>query len=297
MLSIGFVGVGNMGMPMAHRLLDAGESLLVCDMRAEALAPLLSRNALRAESPREIADRCEIAFTSLPTLQSIKSVVLGDHGLILGSKLRTVVNTSTIGVPLTEELATTLAAKNIGLVDCPISGGPAGARAGTLSVMVSGDRSLIESVRHLISCWGIVTIAGDKPGMAQLLKLTNNILSAVAMVATAEAFVMGAKGGLDPEIMTAAINEGSGRNSMTLQKIPKCVLDRSFSFGAEIHLLMKDIDLAIEYGEKLGVPMWVCQAARLVFKHATFAGMKDRDVTEIVKHIEEGAQFQLPRTR
>lgn len=297
MRSIGFVGVGNMGLPMAHKLMDAGESLLVCDMRPEALTPLLSRKALCAESPREIADHCEIAFTSLPTLQSIKSVVLGEHGLVLGSKLRTVVNTSTIGVPLTEELATTLAAKNIGLVDCPISGGPAGARAGTLSVMVSGDRSLIESVRHLISCWGIVTIAGEKPGMAQLLKLTNNILSAVAIVATAEAFVMGAKGGLDPEVMTAAINEGSGRNSMTLQKIPKCVLDRSFNFGAEIHLLMKDIDLAIEYGEKLGVPMWVCQAARLVFKHATFAGMKDRDVTEIVKLIEEGAQFELPRTR
>ena len=297
MRSIGFVGVGNMGLPMAHKLMDAGESLLVCDMRPEALTPLLSRKALCAESPREIADHCEIAFTSLPTLQSIISVVLGEHGLVLGSKLRTVVNTSTIGVPLTEELATTLAAKNIGLVDCPISGGPAGARAGTLSVMVSGDRSLIESVRHLISCWGIVTIAGEKPGMAQLLKLTNNILSAVAIVATAEAFVMGAKGGLDPEVMTAAINEGSGRNSMTLQKIPKCVLDRSFNFGAEIHLLMKDIDLAIEYGEKLGVPMWVCQAARLVFKHATFAGMKDRDVTEIVKLIEEGAQFELPRTR
>ena len=297
MRSIGFVGVGNMGLPMAHKLMDAGESLLVCDMRPEALTPLLSRKALCADSPRDIADHCEIAFTSLPTLQSIKSVVLGEHGLVLGSKLRTVVNTSTIGVPLTEELATTLAAKNIGLVDCPISGGPAGARAGTLSVMVSGDRSLIESVRHLISCWGIVTIAGEKPGMAQLLKLTNNILSAVAIVATAEAFVMGAKGGLDPEVMTAAINEGSGRNSMTLQKIPKCVLDRSFNFGAEIHLLMKDIDLAIEYGEKLGVPMWVCQAARLVFKHATFAGMKDRDVTEIVKLIEEGAQFELPRTR
>lgn len=297
MVSIGFIGVGNMGLPMAHKLLDAGENLLACDMHLEALAPLLSRNALRAENPREIADRCEIAFTSLPTLQSIKSVVLGDQGLILGSKLRTVVNTSTIGVPLTEELEQTLAAKGIGLLDCPISGGPAGARAGTLSVMVSGDPGLIESVRHLISHWGVVTVAGEKPGMAQLLKLTNNILSAVAIVATAEAFVMGAKGGLDPEVMTAAINEGSGRNSMTLQKIPKCVLDRSFNFGAEIHLLMKDIDLAIEHGEKLGVPMWVCQAARLVFKHATFAGMRDSDVTEIVKLIEQGAGFQLPRTR
>ena len=128
-----------------------------------------------------------------------------------------------------------------------------------------------------------MTVAGDKPGLAQVLKLTNNILSAVAMVATAEAYVMGAKGGVNPEVLTEAINKGSGRNSATLNKIPTSVLDRSFAYGAPIYILDKDLDLAIAQGEALGVPMWVCQAARLVFKHAVFEGMQDRDMTEIVK--------------
>jgi 3-hydroxyisobutyrate dehydrogenase-like beta-hydroxyacid dehydrogenase len=297
MTPIGFVGVGNMGLPMADKLIDAGESLVVYDTREAALEPLLIRQARRAESPRAIADSCATVFTSLPTLESIKQVMLGEQGLIAGRTLKTVVNTSTIGVPLTEEIAKALANKGIGLVDCPVSGGPGGARTGTLSVMVSGAPEAIHSVRHLISHWGVITIAGEKPGMAQLLKLTNNILSAVAIAATAEAFVMGAKGGLDPEVMTTAINAGSGRNSMTLQKIPTCVLDRSFNYGGPIHLLMKDIDLAIAHGEALGIPMWVCQAARLVFKHATFAGMSDRDVTEIVKLVERSASFELPKTR
>src|SRR5215472_19175084 len=100
-----------------------------------------------------------------------------------------------------------MAARDVTVVDCPISGGPPGTRAGTLSVMVSGDPAAIERVRPMISLWGrTLTVAGDKPGAAQVLKLTNNILSAIALVATAEAFVMGSKAGLDPEVMLAAIN-------------------------------------------------------------------------------------------
>ena len=150
----------------------------------------------------------------------------------------------------------------------------------------------------MISLWGrTLTVAGDKPGAAQVLKLTNNILSAVALAATAEAFVMGAKGGLDPEVMLSAINAGSGRNSSTESKFPMSVLTRSFDYGAEMHILMKDIDLAIAQGEDLGVPMWVCQAARLVFKHAIFQGAAQEDLTAIVKYVERDAGFEIPKTR
>src|SRR6516165_7315743 len=181
---------------------------------------------------------------------------------------------------------------------CPISGGPPGARAGTLSVMVSGDPAAIERVRPMISLWGrTLTVAGDQPGAAQVLKLTNNILSAVALVATAEAFVMGSKAGLDPEVMLAAINAGSGCNSATLDKFPAAVLTRSFDYGAEMHILTKDVDLAVAQGEELGVPMWVCQAARLVFKHAIHKGAAADDITAIAKYIERDAGFEIPKTR
>ena len=140
-------------------------------------------------------------------------------------------------------------------------------------------------------------MASDKPGAAQVLKLTNNILFAVSLAATSEAFVMGAKGGLNPEVMVSAINAGSGQNGATQTVIPNALLDRSFGYGAALHILMKDIDLAIAQGVELGVPMWVCQAARLVYKHAMFKGAADDDISTLVRHVEQAAGFEIPKTR
>ncbi|MEZ5815722.1 MAG: NAD(P)-dependent oxidoreductase [Hyphomicrobiaceae bacterium] len=296
-MAIGFVGIGNMGLPMADKLVGTGDELVVHDVREAALKPLLEKQARPATSPKEVGDRCATAFVSLPTLEALREVVLGANGLIHGAAVKLVVNTCTVGVPLVEELEAALAAKGIDLVDCPISGGPPGARAGTLSVMVSGKPELVEQIRPLISKWGPVTVAGPKPGLAQVLKLTNNILSAVALAASLEAYVMGAKGGLDPEVMTEAINRGSGRNSATQDKIPRSVLTRSFDYGAPMHILTKDVDLAIQQADRLGIPMWVCTAARQMFKNAMFAGMENKDITELVTMIEKGAGFVLPKTR
>lgn len=296
-MAIGFIGVGNMGLPMADRLIGAGEELVVHDVREAALKPLVEKQARPAASPREVGDRCGVAFVSLPTLETLREVVLGSNGVIHGSATKLVVNTCTVGVPLVEELEKALAARGIELLDCPISGGPPGARAGTLSVMVSGKAELIEQVRPFISRWGPVTVAGAKPGLAQVLKLTNNILSAVSLAATAEAYVMGAKGGLDPEVMTEAINRGSGRNSATLDKIPRSVLNRQFDYGAPMHILAKDVDLALQQADRLGIPMWVCLAARQMFKNAMFAGMANKDITELVRVVENGAGFVMPKTR
>ena len=297
-MEAGYLGVGNMGQPMAGRLLDAGHTLTIHDIDEAAMAPLVERQARRADSPRDLADKCEIVFVSLPTLAAFRAVAFGPDGLIKGTRMKLLVNTCTVGVPFVDELVSAMAARGVTVVDCPISGGPPGARAGTLSVMVSGDPLAVARVRPMIAQWGkTLTVAGDKPGAAQVLKLTNNILSAVALAATAEAFVMGAKGGLDPEIMTSAINGGTGRNSATESKWPLSVLTRTFDYGAEMHILMKDIDLAIAQGEALGVPMWVCEAARLVFKHAMFAGAAKDDMTSIVRHVERGAGYQMPKTR
>ncbi|MBS0643151.1 MAG: NAD(P)-dependent oxidoreductase [Acetobacteraceae bacterium] len=297
-MDAGYLGVGNMGLPMAGKLMDGGHSLTIYDINEGAMQPLLERQARRARSPKELADKHEIVFVSLPTLAAFRAVAFGPEGLVHGAKMKLLVNTCTVGVPFVDELVSGMAPKGVTVVDCPISGGPPGARAGTLSVMVSGDPAAVEQVWPMISLWGrTLNRAGDKPGAAQVLKLTNNILSAVALAATSEAFVMGAKGGLDPEVMVSAISAGSGRNSAVDSKFPLSVLTRSFDFGAEMHILMKDIDLAIEQGEQLGVPMWVCQAARLVFKHAMFQGAATEDLTAIVKYVERGAGFEIPKTR
>lgn len=297
-MDVGYLGVGNMGQPMAAKLVDAGHNLTIFDISEAAMRPLLERQARRAASPQELGDRCEIVFVSLPTLAAFRAAVLGPTGLIHGKAIKVLVNTCTVGVPFVKEVEEAMAARGVTVVDCPISGGPAGARDGTLSVMVSGDPATVARVRPLISLWGkTLTVAGDKPGAAQVLKLTNNILFAVSLAATSEAFLMGAKGGLDPEVMVNAINAGSGRNGATQTVIPTVVLDRSFEYGAALHILMKDIDLAIAQGEALGVPMWVCQAARLVYKHAIFAGSADDDISTLVQHVELGAGFEMPKTR
>lgn len=297
-MDVGYLGVGSMGQPMAMKLLDAGHQLTVLDINKDALRPFQERQVAEAVSPGDLADRHEIVFVSLPTLAAFRHVVFGPNGLLQGARLRILVNTCTVGVSFVREIERAMAEKGVVVVDCPISGGPVGARDGTLSVMVSGDPAAIEAVRPLISLWGpTVTVVGDKPGAAQVLKLTNNILFAVSLAATSEAFVMGAKGGVDPELMLNAINAGSGANRATRVMMPRAVLTRGFDYGAAMHILMKDIDLAIELGEELGVPMWVCQAARLVFKHAVFQGMADQDMTNIVRVIEQGAGFEIPKTR
>ncbi|MGD9802199.1 MAG: NAD(P)-dependent oxidoreductase [Hyphomicrobiaceae bacterium] len=295
-MKAGFLGVGNMGLPMAGKILDAGHELAVCDVREEAMRPLLERQARRAASPKELADTCEIVFVSLPTLKILRDVVLAPGGLIDGKEMKLLVNTCTVGVPMIKEVEAAMKARGIGVVDCPISGGPAGAQAGTLAVMVSGAPELIERMRPLVSKWGkTFVVAGDEPGAAQVLKLTNNIMFAVNLVLTAEAMVMGTKGGVRPEVLMEAINAGSGRNAAMAMVMPNAVLPRTFDFGCPLHILMKDVDLAVELGEELGVPMWVCQAARLVYKHAMFQGRADTDISRMVEIVENGADFRIPQ--
>lgn len=297
-MEAGFLGVGNMGQPMAGKIMDAGHGLTVFDLSDAAMAPLLARQARRAESPKDLADRCETVFVSLPTLAAFRAVAFGDNGLIAGKAMKILVNTCTIGVPFVKEIEAAMAARGVTVVDCPISGGPAGAAAGTLSVMISGDPAAVAAIRPLIEKWGTTfTIAGDKPGAAQVLKLTNNILFAVSLAATSEAFVMGTKGGLSPEVMLGAINAGSGRNGTTATMVERSWLDRSFHYGAAMHILEKDVDLAIEQGEELGVPMWVCQAARLAYKHAIFKGAARDDISTLVRHVEDGAGFEMPKVK
>ena len=167
-----------------------------------------------------------------------------------------------------------------------------------MSIMVSGVARAIDAIRPLIAGWGTtLVVAGDKPGAAQILKLTNNVLFAVSLVASCEAFVMGAKGGLAPHVMLEAINAGSGRSYTTQTLMPRNIVPRTFDMGGTLAILTKDVDLAIAQGEALGVPMWVCQAARLALKHAMFEGRGNEVLTRMVQAIERGAGFEIPKSK
>ena len=290
-MRIGCLGLGNMGQPMAGKLLDAGHELWVYDVREDAMLPLLERQARRTTSAKELAEACDTVIVSLPTLEIFRLALSGPDGLLAGKALKTLVNTCTVGVTFVREVETECAAAGVTVIDVPISGGVGGARAGTLAMMVSGNPGKVADLMPMFQLWGrTIVVAGDRPGSAQVMKLTNNMLCAVALVATSEAMTMSGKAGIPDDAMLQILNNGTGRNFATTHIFPDAVLPRTFDFGATIEILMKDVDLAIEQGEELGVPMWVSQAVRLVLKHGVFQGRAQQDMSRIVEIIEDGAR-------
>jgi 3-hydroxyisobutyrate dehydrogenase-like beta-hydroxyacid dehydrogenase len=290
-MRIGFLGVGNMGLPMAGKLLDGGHELWVCDVSEAAMRPLLQRQARQATSPKELADTCDTVIVSLPTLEVFRHTLSGGDGLLAGKALKTLVNTCTVGGPFVRQVEAECAAAGVTVIDAPISGGVSGAAAGTLAVMVSGNPAKVADLMPVFQLWGkTVVVAGDRPGAAQTMKLTNNILCAVALVATSEAMTMSGKAGIPDDAMLQILNNATGRNFATTHIFPNAVLPRTFDFGATLEILVKDMDLAIAQGEELGVPMWVCQAVRLVLKHGVFQGRAKQDLSRVVEIVEDGTR-------
>jgi 3-hydroxyisobutyrate dehydrogenase-like beta-hydroxyacid dehydrogenase len=291
---LGYLGLGNMGQPMAERLMDAGHTVVVRDINEAALAPFLERQAQQASSGKDLADKSEIVICSLPSNNAIRQAVLGEGGLIEGSKMRVFVNACTTGSPFATEISEALAAKGVATLEAPISGGPPGARAGTLSVMVSGSKEVYDEVEPYLRAYGSTLVyCGEKPGLAQVLKLANNILFTVNILATSEAMAMGVKAGLDPEIMLQAISAGTGRNSSIDMIMPNNVMPRSFDFGATIEILMKDVHLALAEGEAQGVTQLMCQQSRQMLMMAVNQGWAQRDLSELAKLVEGWAGMEI----
>ena len=294
-MDIGFIGLGNMGQPMARRLLEAGHKLVIYDTRNDAVAPLLLLGARLASSPSDVADRVETVIASLPTPAIVAKVATGEGGVIHVKKVKRFVDLSTTGSRVAAEIAAALAKNNIVQIDSPVSGGVGGAQKGTLAVMVSGPAADIAAVKDALSVFGRVFVIGDRPGMAQTMKLANNFLSACAMAATSEAVVMGVKAGLDPAIMVDVINAGSGRNTATTDKFPKAILTRTFDLGFSTALMTKDVRLAIEEAKALGVPMEVMQAVGKAWEQAYAEIGPDKDFTTVVQPIERRAGVTVGR--
>ena len=290
---LGFVGVGRMGGPMANRLLDAGHSLVIFDTNPAVIAPLAARGAAVAASAQDVASQAEVVFISLPTPPIVQAVVTGSPGVLTGSKVQVIVDLSTTGPTVAGVAAKACAARNVAWVDSPVSGGIGGATKGTLAVMVSCGKPTFERVDPLLKVFGKTFFVGEKPGLAQIAKLGNNLLAAAAIVLSSEAVVMGVKAGIDPKVLIDIINAGSGRNSATQDKFPKAILPRTFDFGFATGLSYKDVRLCLDEAEALGVPMVAGAAVRqmLAITNAKFGA--DSDFTSIAKVVEEWAGVEI----
>ena len=291
---VGFIGLGDMGGPMALRLLDAGKKLAVCDTRDAALTPIVAKGAYCAENPTDVANRCEMVLVSLPTPDAVYEVALGQGGLLEGTAINTYVDLSTTGAVMAKTVAAGLGEKGIAVLDSPVSGGILGAESGKLSLMVSGPEVVFEAVRSILEIIGNnLFYIGAEPGLGQTMKLANNFLSATNNIAAAEAMVMGVKGGLDPTVMLNVINASSGRNSATMDKFPRAVVTRTFEKTMKQKLLYKDVRLCLEEAEALGCPMWLGSAVRQFLAYAVSQGTGDDTSVALIKHMERWADIEV----
>ena len=293
LMEIGFIGLGNMGGPMARRLIEAGHKVIACDTRVEAVAKLSALGAESASSPAEVADRVETVVASLPTPDIVRAVATGGTGVIHGKKIRRFVDLSTTGSTVAREIAQALAARNIVQIDSPVSGGVAGAQKGTLAVMVSGPRAEAAIVEPALKCFGNVFYIGEQSGLGQTMKLVNDLLSAACMGMTSEAMVLATKAGIDPATAVDVVNASSGRNSATQDKFPKAILPGTFALGFATNLMAKDVRLALQEAEALGLPMDIGRAVGRLWALALDENGPDSDFTEVVKPLERRAGVEV----
>ena len=286
---IGFIGVGAMGSRMATRLIGRGYEVIVRDVNPRAVTRMTKRGARSAASPQAVGHEADIVFASLPRPDVLTEIALAKDGLCHGRRVRCLVDLSTTGSVIEQEVAKQLARHRIPLVDAPVTGGLKGAEDGTLTVMVAGNAKSVRSARPLLDIFGRVVVVGPKAGQGQTLKLINNMLSAIALAGSSEAFVMGVKAGLDPDVMLDVINTGSGRNSATLDKFPRSVLPRTFDFGFPIDGFCKDIQLCLDEAKAMGFPFWMANTAAQLYQYARGQGGGSADFTALIRYIEPWA--------
>jgi 3-hydroxyisobutyrate dehydrogenase-like beta-hydroxyacid dehydrogenase len=293
MRKLGFIGLGKMGALMANRLIVEGHAVSVFDTNERAVADLQKLGAGRATSARELASNVEVIFASLPTPDVVRSVALGPDGIGMDTATRYFVDLSTTGPRVARMVAEGLAERGITAVDCPVSGGMAGAKNGTLALMVSCPTEAYEHVQKLLEVFGKPTFVSETAGAAQTLKLANNLLAACAIAISSEAFVFGVKGGLDPAIMCEVFNKSSGRNTATVDKFPRSVLPGTFDFGFSTALAYKDVRLCLEEAEAMGIPTPVGNAVRQMLGITQSLFGPESDFTSMVRPYEQWAGAEV----
>ena len=291
---IGFVGLGAMGAPISEAIAAGGHALTVHDRDPRALEAAVAAGAVAAPGARALADAAEVVFVSLPTPDVVREVACGHDGLAGGGAMHTYVDLSTTGAVVAAEVAAGLASQGVDVLDAPVSGGVAGARARTLAVIAAGDPHVFERVRPLLELFGgNVFHVGESPGQGQTAKLLNNLLSATATTITSEAVTMGVAAGLDPATLLEVFNAGTGRNMATAQKFPAHVLTRRFDSGFRLELMAKDLELCMAEARGRQIPMLLGGLVQQIWTLARTESESDADHTEIVRLFERWTGVEI----
>lgn len=290
-MHIGFIGLGNMGSPMAHNLLAAGHQLSVFDLSEVAVEALVAAGGARASSVQAIAAMdCELIITMLPAAKQVKAVYLGEEGLLANVRPGVrLIDSSTIDPLSAREVAAAAEQQNNPMLDAPVSGGTGGAAAGTLTFMVGGSKADFDHALPVLQTMGKNIVHCGPAGNGQVAKVANNMLLAISMIGTAEAMNLGVALGMQPEVLAGIINTSSGRcwSSDTYNPYPGVMENvpaaRGYSGGFGTDLMLKDLGLATEAAKHAQQPVLLGALAQQLYQSFSSQGHGALDFSAIIK--------------
>ena len=291
--TVGFIGLGIMGKPMAKNLIEAGHELVVYNRTPKKAEELAGAGAVVAASPREVAEQSDVVVTMLPDSPQVEEVLVGEEGVFEGVKEGAlIVDTSTISPVITEELAARAKEKGASMLDAPVSGGDVGAIEGTLSIMVGGSDEDFQRARPLFEAMGKTVTHVGGSGAGQVMKAANQIVVALTIEAVSEALVLGSKAGVAPEKILDVLGGGLAGNKVMEVKREK-MLTHSFDPGFRIELHHKDLGIALAAGREYGVTLPVTAIVDQMLQNLRMRGRGDRDHSALLTLIEDSSGHEI----
>ena len=293
-MQVGFIGLGNIGRPMATNLVRGGYPLIVHDIREEAVGPLLALGARYAPSPREVAAASQVVLTSLPGPKEVEQVALGPQGILAGAGPGLVyVDLSTNSPTVARRIAGAFQARGLVMLDAPVSGGVTGAETRDLAVLVGGPQEAFLKVKPLLDAIGTKVMYCGPSGAGCICKLCNNLISLSLALLLGEAFTLGARAGVPPKTLYEAVSRSSGDNRRMHLKLAKYVFKGDFQPGFALDLALKDIRLALDLARELSIPLEVARLAEQKYAEAQARGWGRLDSDAVILLQEERAGLAL----
>ena len=294
-VSVGFIGVGNMGNPMAANVLKAGFPMTVFDLDPKAMENLVKGGATAARSAREVVDRSEVVLTSLPASPHVEAAYLDAGGLVDSAKSGTILIDLSSVLPSTpRKIEPKAKAKGVGFLEAPVSGGVTGAAAGTLAIMVGGDAETLKRAEAVLKPIGPNIFHVGPVGAGNTIKAINNMMASVNSLAMMEGVALGVKAGLDPMMIYDVVKASSG-GSKALERIPRAIVPRNFEPGFKVALMNKDLDTFNTIAKELHVPVSFANVAQRYQQAAMAAGLSEQDTTAAMIIIERLACVEVSK--
>jgi 3-hydroxyisobutyrate dehydrogenase-like beta-hydroxyacid dehydrogenase len=295
-VKVGFIGVGNMGGPMCRNIIKrSNHQVTVFDLNAAALKTCTDLGATPAKSVAEVTKGADVVMTSLPMPRDVEAVTLGDNGILATiNKGQTYIDLSTNAPSMVKKIGAAMAAKGIAMLDAPVSGGTTGAEAATIAIMVGGDKKVFDDALPVLQSFSANVIHMGALGSGTVAKLVNNMLAFCNAAAAAEGLMLGTAAGLDPKKLIQVVSNSSG-NSNALKNLSERALSGDFKASFALDLAYKDLHLALELGDELGVPLQQGASTHNLQRLARGMGLGSSDSSSILRVYETALKRTVKR--